>query len=250
MKNPDPKKPKDKPKDPLSIPEAITNETVSEQVSHLKNLVPENFKMFATEAEADQAWKDSKAKGNAIDRLRKGGFPERAILSLDKMHGPGLEAAESLTGRFKNGGIVFLIGPRGPGKTQISTWLAKHRIDDGGHAGLYRKALDLWGEIRATWRDGSHETENEVVRIYRKTPFLTIDEMQERGDTEADRRWCDRMFSHIIDHRYDNMLPTLVVGNMSIEMYEHSIPGAVQSRVVECGGVKVCEWPSYREIQL
>lgn len=202
--------------------------------------------MFASDEEAQAAWMAHKAKQNRVERLRSAGFPLRAIEGIPNMTGPGLIAAVNLVPRFERGGIVCLIGDRGPGKTQIATWLAGERINTGKPAGAYRKALDLWSEIRATWRTGADKSEDEVIRRYRREPFLTIDEAQERGDTEADRQWCDRIFAHIIDHRYDAMLPTLIVANLGLDGYEKTIPTSIQSRISECGGVKLCNWPSYR----
>ena len=200
---------------------------------------------YATDEEATRAWELHKAHRELATRLTSAGYPERAVMSLGKMRGPGLEAAERLHAA-KSTGIVFLIGDRGPGKTQIGTYLASRRVLEGGKAGLYRKALDLWGEIKATWRQGSSQSEDEVVRRFRKATFLVIDEAQERGDTEADRAWCDRMLTHLIDHRYDSMLPTVIIANLSLPDYEKTIPASIRSRAGECGGVKVCDWPSYR----
>lgn len=187
------------------------------------------------------------AQRELVSRLLSSGYPERAVKHLDAMHGPGLEAAKELQPKLVAGNaMVFLIGDRGPGKTQIATWIAAQRILTGATAGRYRKALDMWGEIKATWRQGATQTEDDVVRGFRRSKFLVIDEAQERGDTEADRAWCDRMLTHILDHRYDAMLPTLLVANLDVAGYEKSIPSSVRSRVSECGGVKVCDWPSYR----
>lgn len=180
-------------------------------------------------------------------KLIRFGFPERAVLNLPKMHGPGLEAAEALKPRFASrGALVFLIGDRGPGKTQIATWLAAERLKAGELAGVYIKALDLWGKIRATWKAGSQQSEEDVLLHYKRAEFLTIDEVQERGDTENDRVWCDRMLAHIIDHRYDAMLPVLLIGNLDEAGYNSTVPASIRSRVAECGGVKLCNWPSYR----
>lgn len=181
-----------------------------------------------------------------LRRLREGMYPERSILHLGKMHGPGLEAAQAVAPRLYKGGLVFLIGDRGPGKTQAATWIASQRIRDGNFCGRYVKALDLWSAVRGTWRAGAEKSEEDAVSVFRKVPFLVIDEAQERGDTESDRQWCDRLLTHIIDHRYDAMLDTLLIANLTKDMYEKTIPSSIRSRVVECGGVKVCDWPSYR----
>lgn len=204
--------------------------------------------VFKTEAEAEAAWKLSKAMKEHDTRLKAAGYPHRQILKLSEMHGPGLVAAKEIKPRLtgKSDGLVFLIGDRGPGKTQIATWIGSERLTMGQSCGFYRKALDLWQEIRATWRDASAQSENEVLAKYRKIPFLVIDEAQERGDTENDRQWCDRMFTHLLDHRYDLMLPTLLAGNLTFEKYDEVIPASVRSRVSEAGGVKVCDWASYR----
>jgi DNA replication protein DnaC len=163
------------------------------------------------------------------------------------MFGPGLECAKELLPRLLTpGGIVFLIGDRGPGKTQMATWFAAEMVKDGMTCGLYRKSLDLFGEIRGSWKQGAPKSEEEVIRTFKKARFLVIDEAQERGDTDSDRQWCDRMITHIIDHRYDSMLSTLIVANLNKQSYETTIPSSIRSRVAECGGVKACDWASYR----
>jgi DNA replication protein DnaC len=54
------------------------------------------------------------------------------------------------------------------------------------------------------------------------------------------------MLTHLIDRRYDSMLPTLLIANLSLGQYERTVPLSVRSRIAETGGVKVCDWPSYR----
>lgn len=194
------------------------------------------------------AWKAHNAAKDMHDRLKAAGYPARAIQNLDLMCGPGLKAAKQLRPNMVEGNsITFLIGDRGPGKTQIATWIGAQRILAGAGCGVYRKALDLWSEIKATWRKDSGTTEDEVIRRFKRSAFLVVDEAQERGDTEADRLWCDRMLTHLIDHRYDAMLPTLLVANLDVAGYDRTIPASVRSRVSECGGVKLCDWPSYRQ---
>lgn len=209
---------------------------------------PSQPSVFSSDEEATRAWQAHKLAKQAHDRMKTAGYPLRQIATIPRMEGPGLDAARSLKPRLSGGadGLVFLIGARGPGKTQIATWLGYERLVGGESCGFYRKALDLWQEIRATWRSESGKSESEILAKYRRAPFLVIDEAQERGDTENDRAWCDRMFTHLLDHRYDLMLPTLIVANLTMEKYDEQIPASVRSRVAEAGGVKVCDWPSYR----
>jgi DNA replication protein DnaC len=216
----------------------------------------ENDAWDAESAEWDARLQREAAERDAEERRNKtpsmlveAGYPKRHIANLGKMEGPGMAVAKELAPRLcerGSDGLMFLIGDRGPGKTQIATWFAAERIRLGAGPGKYRKALNLWQEIRAAWKDSSDVTEEQVVSKYGRASFLVIDEGQERGDTESDRQWCDRMFTHLIDQRYDAMLPTLIIANLSPERFEATIPASIRSRATEAGGVKVCDWPSYR----
>lgn len=204
-------------------------------------------RLYATQEEADAAWRASQAGADVLARLSAAGYPRRHLQMLSRMHGPSLTAAEALLPRLQSGGgLILLIGDRGPGKTQMAAWLAWQLARTGQPAGLYRLALQLWGEIRATWRDGAQATEEQIIRRHSTTAFLVIDEIQERGETERDREWCDRTLARIVDHRYGALRPTLMIGNYSTEEYERNMPASIRSRVSQCGGVKVCDWPSYR----
>lgn len=201
---------------------------------------------FETQEQADEAYRIHRMRIDGDRRLVESGFPRRHVETLPIMTGPGLEFALTIDPGIIDGGTLFLIGDRGPGKTQIATWIAAKRIQDGKTCGLYRKSLDLWGEIRQSWRDGAKASEFETLKRFKQCGFLVIDEAQERGDTDGDRQWCDRTFSHIIDHRYDQSLPTVVCANLTREAFESTIPASVRSRMSESGGLKVCDWPSYR----
>lgn len=222
-------------------------QTIGTQIEQALGQLRSKSPNFKTAEEADQAWHAHRAAIDGQRRLIESGFPRRHVEKLNAMTGPGLEFAQSIGARIIDAGTLFLIGDRGPGKTQIATWIGSKRIADGKPCGLYRKALDLWGEIRQAWRDTSKASEYEMLKRSKSASFLVIDEAQERGDTEADRQWCDRTFSHIIDHRYDAGLPTVICANLTRETFDSTIPASVRSRMSESGGLKVCDWPSYRE---
>ncbi len=220
-------------------------QTIGTLIGQVLDPLKSQFVAYETQAEAEEAWEKSKATKGSIEKLIAAGYPLRAVETLGNMYGPGLDAAKELSRQGHE--LLFLIGDRGPGKTQIATYLAQARIIDGRSCGFYRKALDLWGEIRASWRSDSKQSEAEVISKYRKTPFLVIDEAQERGDTDADRQWCDRTLAHLLDHRYDSRLATVIVANLSEQSFDATIPASVRSRASESGGVKLCDWASYRK---
>lgn len=153
--------------------------------------------------------------------------------------------AQSFLPRILKGDcLLMLIGDRGPGKTQIATWWAMERLKTDKFAGWYRKTADLISEIKTTWRDGGKNvgTEDDVLKKYRKTEYLVLDEFHEKGSSD----WEARTLINIIDHRYDNMLATVLIANMSEQQVRLEINPSIVSRAEETGGLVICDWPSYR----
>lgn len=179
-------------------------------------------------------------------KLRERGYPERHRLNLANMRGPGLEKALALLPRvISRDALLTLIGDHGPGKTQIATWWAAKRLEAGNGAGLYTKTADLIGEIKATWSDGGKSigTENDILKKYRSAKYLVLDEFHERGASE----WEARTINNILDHRYDSMLVTVIIANLSEADFQTQISPSIRSRAEETGGLIVCDWPSYRK---
>lgn len=177
--------------------------------------------------------------------LEKGGYPKRHRVNLQRMHGPSLEKAKELSAKVVGGNCLLLIvGGRGPGKTQMATYWAAERAKQGKSRGRYVKCADLIGEIKAVWQDGGKKagTEEDVLRKYRETPYLVIDELHERGASD----WEARVLVNIIDHRYDDMLATVLIGNFDVEKIDVEINRSIVSRAQETGGLIVADWPSYR----
>ncbi len=140
--------------------------------------------------------------------------------------------------------MLLLLGDRGPGKTQMATWWAAERMRAGKFPGWYRKTADLISEIKVTWNAGGKSigTEDDLLKKYRTAAFLVLDEFNERGSSD----WEARTLGNIIDHRYDNMLATVIIANMSKKEVMTQVSHSMRSRAEETGGMVVCEWESYR----
>jgi DNA replication protein DnaC len=107
-------------------------------------------------------------------------------------------------------------------------------------AGKYIKALDLFEALKETWSNRS--SEDSIMRPYRQCGMLVIDEIHERGESE----WETRKLVNLIDHRYDRMLVTLLVGNIAPNEVTARLSPSIVSRMKETGGIINCDWPSYR----
>jgi DNA replication protein DnaC len=147
------------------------------------------------------------------------------------------------------GGIFAMIGPRGPGKTQIATnicarhiWEARHVDWNDGKQPLYAKALDVFARIRSSYHKLSSETEIEVIQQFVTPALLVIDELDKKGNTEFE----DRMLAHIIDKRYDALGATIIISNLDRKRMQEALGLSIVSRIMECGRCFECDWPSFR----
>lgn len=191
--------------------------------------------------------------------LKERGFPKRhRERLLSGLQGPSLERAQSLMERITGGDcLLMLFGERGPGKTQMATWWAAKLIRakfagkeefnpsaSSQWSGYYRKTADLISEIKTTWHDGGKTvgTEDDLLKKYKTVKFLVLDEFHEKGSSD----WEARTLVNMIDHRYDSMLVTVLIANLSEAQAREQINPSILSRAEETGGLVRCDWPSYR----
>ncbi len=173
-------------------------------------------------------------------------FPQRslAFVQTREWKGPAAAKARELLPFILHDGIMVLHGDRGTGKTCMATWWATEK-----GRGMYVKALDLFNIIRSTMFGTRDRRSNErdtlrVVEKFRASDFLVIDEAHERGETDFE----DRTLVNLIDHRYDAMLPTVLIGNLTQEATIQSLGPSITRRINQTGGFVHCNWPPYTRI--
>jgi len=191
---------------------------------------------------------EKKPISEVLSELEKAGFPKRHRdrLAEGPLTGPARDNAESLRETAFGGDcIILLCGNRGPGKTQMATWWAAIRSFKGKPCGRYVKLVDLIADIKSTWHDGGKKvgTEQDILRKYKTTKFLVIDEVQELSGST----WEDRVLTNILDHRYDEMLATVLIANVPEKDARRVFGPSILDRATETGGVVACDWESYRK---
>jgi DNA replication protein DnaC len=167
------------------------------------------------------------------------GWPSKWLTEIDnEPTGEGwLKAFEKAKDVIKNNGILILHGTRGPGKTRMAAELALYACES-----RYRTAMRFFLEIRATFKSSSETTEMEIIDAMVGTNLLIIDELQERGDTAFE----DRLLTHVIDARYAENKPTLLIANLSKQGLSESLGASVVDRYRENGAAIEFTWPSFR----
>lgn len=139
------------------------------------------------------------------------------------------------------GFLVALVGGRGPGKTQMGVELMKTHTDNLKSA-YYNTLTGIFLEIKATFKNDSHDTEEDLVDRMVKPSLLVIDEVGRRSDSD----WENRIFFEIVDRRYREMRDTLLIANHTKEQFLQCIGESLASRMRETGGIVECNWESYR----
>jgi len=103
--------------------------------------------------------------------------------------------------------------------------------------------MEFFLEIKASFRPDSTVTEKQVIEEFIRPKLLIIDETQERGET----KWEDGLLTHLIDRRYRQERDTLLISNQTKEAFAESIGASIASRIIETGGIVLCNWPSFRK---
>jgi len=189
--------------------------------------------------EAEHKARSSREKG--LEYLAKANIPprHRNIPPSELRGAPWLELQQRLSGKLGTGFIIGLVGRRGTGKTQIAVQIAKD-VANAGKRPLYSTAMGFFLDIKESFRNNG--SERAVIEQYCIPAYLVIDEMQERGETP----WEDRLLTHLIDRRYQHEKDTILISNQTQETFLASIGESISSRLIETGGVALCDWPSYR----
>ena len=138
-------------------------------------------------------------------------------------------------------GMAVLAGDCGTGKTVMAASIV-HRWIKTGRSAMYLRAVDFFRGIKSTWTRTSQETEEQYVRRVAETGLLVIDEVQDRMDGEAE----NVHLNNILDLRYSNMKPTLIITNKSGKDALTRLPRSVISRVQETGDIISLDWGSFR----
>jgi len=156
------------------------------------------------------------------------------------------------------GGITILYGGYGTGKTRMAWEIARaHKskrpnISIGGvgwtvatkkRPMVYTTAMNLFTSIKSTYSSNSEKSEKEVISEYCEAALLVIDEVQVRSETKFE----DDKLTTIIDARYMDGMPTILISNYTWERLASTLSPAVIDRFDENGLKLVFDWESFRK---
>ena len=133
---------------------------------------------------------------------------------------------------------MIINGSVGTGKTMLAAAMINNIIEfrhsklKRGESSEIITAINLIRSLKATWAKDSETSEQELIKLYIRMPLLVIDEVGIQFDTDTEKLF---MFD-IIDGRYQNMVPTVLISNLGIEGIKGCIGERGFDRLREDGG--------------
>ena len=139
----------------------------------------------------------------------------------------------------QKGGAIALVGNRGSGKTRLACEVIRDTHPNDAH---YTQAMYLFVRARGSYRGEKGQSEKQIIDEVARCKLLVLDEVQERGNTD----WEDRILTLILDQRYGNGRPTILIGNLKPKDLAKSLGDSITSRLQETGGIIEMDGPSHR----
>lgn len=165
------------------------------------------------------------------------GFPWRVHELLNSRGWEGFarhhpELAAELQRREDVEESLYIWGPYGTGKTVLACLLACQCIDQNLTRVAFVTVPALLDEIRGTFNsDGvsRRREEADLTETVRTQGLLILDDLGAERPTE----WVQERLFNIINHRYDQLLPTIFTSNLGIEELSGRLGERIAWRIVE-----------------
>lgn len=226
----------------------------SKEIKFNSRVIETGCPMCAEESQKQQEETERQEKEQALKRkIEVAGITKRFKKTSFNNYNPvsntsvkNLKALQAYSKEFKKvcetGSSLILCGTPGTGKTHLATALLKDLIKLG-YIVIYTTNYNMIAKIKATYSKFSDQNEKHVIHQLTTAKLLVIDEVGVIFGSEADKI----LFYQVINGRYDNMLPTILISNLTQKELKNSIGERCFDRLKEgAGAVLNFKWDSYR----
>ena len=147
-------------------------------------------------------------------------------------------------GRLRGrGSSLLLVGGPGTGKTHLACAILAEVIR-AGYPGLLISVSGALRMIRDAYSPLAERSEMETFALLTTPDLLVLDEVGVAIGNEAKRR---AMLFDVLNARYGEMRPTILIGNLTAAEMETYLGERVMDRLLETGSAVVSfTWSSYR----
>lgn len=176
--------------------------------------------------------------GATFDSYRAETDPQRKALAKCRAY------AEQFPANFRAGRSLLLTGNVGCGKTHLASAIIRTVVADRCRA-LIIPAGDIVSIARASMVPGSGYTDRDVAVHLGALDLLVIDEVGAQKGSEYELG----LLHSIIDRRYQAVLPTVMISNLSADGLKSYIGDRALDRLRQNGGQQVgFTWSSMRAV--
>ena len=143
---------------------------------------------------------------------------------------------------FPSDQSMIMVGGVGTGKTLLASAGIESIVDNNRCEII--KTIDAVRELKATWAKDSKNTEEGLISYYRKLDLLVLDEVGSQFGSDTEKLFI----FDIIDGRYQDMKPTILISNLDIDGIKEVIGDRCVDRLREGGGMMIAfDWASARK---
>lgn len=151
--------------------------------------------------------------------------------------------ADKFNERYAAGGGLVMCGQPGTGKTHLACAIA-NQIMGAGRTAVFMTALHAVRRVKETYGQGSNETEREAIGKFFEPDLLILDEIGVQIGSVTEHN----ILFEIINGRYERVLPTILLSNLTEAEMESALGARVIDRMREGGGlVMAFDWQSKRK---
>ena len=155
------------------------------------------------------------------------------------------EYADYFADHSKAGRCLMLVGRPGTGKTHLSAAIANFVMHAGDWTAAYRPMGSILHAIRDTYDQESARTEGQIISALVSADLLILDEIGASKEKPSDFELAT-IFA-IINGRYEEMRPTMIVSNLPPKELSAAIGDRCVDRLRENGGIVLgFDWESAR----
>ena len=153
------------------------------------------------------------------------------------------EYAENFSDHKKTGLSFLMLGLPGTGKTHLSIGIALEIMKQGRSA-VFTSASRMLRAVKDTYHKESQFSEKQVLAVYETCDLLILDEVGVQTGSDYEKN----IIFDVINSRYENVRPTIILSNLSIDECKLYLGERVFDRMREGGGKAfLLDWPSYRK---
>jgi len=136
---------------------------------------------------------------------------------------------------------MIMVGGVGTGKTLLASAILDALVDK--YDCWMIKTIDMIRRIKSTWSKDSEKSEEDVINHFIKVDLLIIDEVGSQFGSDTEKLFI----FDIIDGRYQDMKPTILISNLDINGIKEVIGERCVDRLREGGGSMIAfDWKSSR----